>query len=372
MKDERDPLRGAGKVYAFTLGQTLKGKAGILTLAIVLLLAAVSVPATALLLKGETNTSGNMASGNGQEKTTGSGIISLLSEETFEKAGIRREQREILTSDYEVQQESAGEYLKTAGQDRFGVQFGAQMAYSIIMILLASLSGTYIIRSVVEEKASRLAEVLLVDVRPMALLTGKILAVMTYIFGLFVSMAAAFCISWAVTGNFLDLSVIGEWLRSAGITAQSFRISPATALILLVSLVLGYLIFAFLSGLFGSGCAQMEDVEPANVSVVLVVMAGYFLATFTAPFSDRAALTAAVSLFPVSGIFCAPVRYITGDIGMGLLLVSWALQALTAISLARLCAGLYEGLMLYRGRRLDLGGLLLAARGQKGKEENGQ
>ena len=63
---------------------------------------------------------------------------------------------------------------------------------------------------------------------------------------------------------------------------ETLQVSPVTALILVVSLLLGYLQVSLISGLVGTECSTTEDVEPANMAVVLLVMAGYMIATVAA------------------------------------------------------------------------------------------
>ena len=107
------------------------------------------------------------------------------------------------------------------------------MAYSIFVLMLCTFVSSYIIQKVIEEKASKLAELLMVSVKPLAMLLGKILAVMTYVFGLIVSLLAVMVASYAVTGRFADTSVVINQFTAMGINAESFRLSPAAVLVLL-------------------------------------------------------------------------------------------------------------------------------------------
>ena len=58
--------------------------------------------------------------------------------------------------------------------------------YSIVLMILVALTGSYVVSSVMEEKMSKLVENLLVSVRPLALILGKILAMMFYVFSMIV------------------------------------------------------------------------------------------------------------------------------------------------------------------------------------------
>ena len=63
----------------------------------------------------------------------------------------------------------------------FDANFAIQYGYSIVVMILCLLSASFIIRCIVTEKDSKLIELLMVSVSPLALLLGKILAVMTYV-----------------------------------------------------------------------------------------------------------------------------------------------------------------------------------------------
>lgn len=285
------------------------------------------------------------------------GMLSgLLDEARYVQQNAKPEQITALTSPYETHVESVAEYLEADETDDFDARFGVQMIYSIALLVLCTFVSSYIIQKVIEEKASKLAELLMVSVSPLAMLVGKILAVMTYILGLVGSLAAVMGLSYVITGQFADTTVLKQQIAAFGFSLGTLQVSPATALILVVSLLLGYLQVSLISGLIGTGCSSTEDVEPANLTIVMLVMAGYFIATITVGIGSNPVLATLVSLCPVSSMFCAPVRYMIGDIGFGMLALSWAIQLAVILFLAYVCARIYRALMMYRGNRMKLGG----------------
>lgn len=207
------------------------------------------------------------------------GMLSgLLDEARYAQQNAKPEQIAALTSPYETKVESVSEYLEEKTDD-FDTRFGVQMIYSVALLIVCTFVSSYIIQKVIEEKASKLAELLMVSVSPLAMLVGKILAVMTYILGLVGSLAAVMGLSYVITGQFADTTVLQQQIAASGISSETLQISPVTALILVVSLLLGYLQVSIISGLVGTGCSTTEDVEPANMTIVLLVMAGYMIAT---------------------------------------------------------------------------------------------
>lgn len=284
-------------------------------------------------------------------------ITEALDQARYQNLKADKAQIALLTSGYTTDTQEAEEYLNPQ-QDNTESRFSVQMVYSIAVIMLCTFASSFVIQKVVEEKASKLTEMLMVSVKPLALLAGKILAVMTYIFGELLIFAAAFGVSAVLTEKHTGVEIVRKLLASMQIDPETFRISMGTAVILLISLLLGYLTVSFLSGLLGAACSSMEDVEPVNMVVVLIVLAGYMAAVITMPLKAGAGLATAVSLIPVVSIFCAPVRFIVGDISFAVLLLSWAIQILVLVLLGLGCARIYRDLMLYRGNRMKMSRLI--------------
>lgn len=351
-------FRGTGKVYRFTLVQMIKGKANLLTLLFLILFAAASVPtATYFIGDGNVGTAGLSVGVPGQEAY---GTV-------WEELGILPEQASVLASPYDVQVKTAAEYFEPERAD-YSVRYGLQLTYCILVMLLCSFAISYVIHRVIEEKASKLSEFLMVSVQPLALLLGKILAVMTYIFLTMLSVCAAFALSFAVTGQFMDTSVIAGCLSFLGITPDLLRLSPLTVAVTAISLLLGYAMFSLLSGLLGAGCSTTEDEQPASVAAVILLTAGYAVANSTV-WIDQPLLTVLLCTFPFVSMYTMPMRYLTGAIGMPLVGISWLVQLLTIMLLAHMCAKIYRDLMLYRGSRIKIGGLFSMMRNGHGSKE---
>lgn len=232
------------------------------------------------------------------------------------------------------------------------MRFALQYAYAIIVMVLCLITASYVVRAIAEEKSSKLVELLMVSVRPLALLAGKILAMMVYILLMIGAMLAGAGASWLITGRFLDLS--GLNLGAAfGLNLGEIHLGIGLVLIMVICILLGYLTFSMAAGLAGCCCATMDDVEWANIKVVLLVMAGYLASCIFSAFVSGWA-SAAISLIPLISVFCAPVQYALGNISFGVLVLSWLLQAVVIAGLAVFSARVYNDLIIYRGSRVGL------------------
>lgn len=402
-------LSGTGQVYRFTLSQLLKSRANRVTLIIMVLLAAVSMPLTALL-GGETPETSDTAgltsvrvdnrtdlildfSGDAywadtdfsadagepdavvtvtgdetgyQVAVVGSesahaGELSQLAETArqavrdacLQAAGLSSRQLEALTA-------STGE--EDSHEDGFWVQYG----YSILAMILCLMSASYVIRAVVEEKDSRLVELLLVSVKPMALLAGKILAVMAFTFGWLLAMLAGFGVSCGLTAGLMGSGVLQKQL--SGLLAAVPRVqedlwqAAGVLLVLLVSLGLGYLTMSLIGGVAGACCSGMEDAGEATGPVMLLTMAGY-LASCVVGAVPSGPVAVFSTLCPIVSIFCAPVQFAVGNVSFWLVLASWAIQAAVIWGLLTLASRVYAGLIVHRGSRVKLRELMSMAKG---------
>ena len=402
-------LSGTGQVYRFTLSQLLKSRANRVTLIIMVLLAAVSMPLTALL-GGETpetsdtagltsvrvdnrtdlvldfsgdaywadtdfsadagepdavvtitgDETGYQVAVNGSE-TADAGELSQLAETArqavrdacLQAAGLSSRQLEALTA-------STGE--EDSHEEGFWVQYG----YSILAMILCLMSASYVIRAVVEEKDSRLVELLLVSVKPMALLAGKILAVMAFTFGWLLAMLAGFGVSCGLTAGLMGPGVLQKQL--SGLLAAVPRVqedlwqAAGVLLVLLVSLGLGYLTMSLIGGVAGACCSGMEEAGEATGPVMLLTMAGY-LASCVVGAVPSGPVAVFSTLCPVVSIFCAPVQFAGGNVSFWLVLASWAIQAAVIWGLLTLASRVYAGLIVHRGSRVKLRELMSMAKG---------
>ena len=243
--------------------------------------------------------------------------------------------------------------------------FAVEYAYSIVLLMLCMMSSSYIIRAVVEEKSSKLMDLLMVSVQPLALLCGKILAMMTVVFGTLLTLALGTWLSSAVTGMFLDTSVIGSGLGEMGISLAALNLGPATVVIVAVSLLLSYLTYSIMSGIAGASCSSMNDIEGAMLGVTFTALIGYIVACAVSAVPDRT-VAIVTSLLPVVSAFCAPAHYICGRIGLPVLLLSWVIQVGVIVMLALFGAAIYRDLVLYRGKRLRLRDMLRIVKSRGG------
>ena len=299
-------------------------------------------------------------------------VVWLVDLARIAKAGVTDAQLDILWGDYNVVLPGDGtmapdEFFDeeiTVDGDELMDGFWLQYGYAIVVMMLCLLSASYVIRTVVEEKDSKLVELLLLSVRPLALLTGKILAAMVYVVGYLVLVAAGWALSLLITGaifgresvsGVLDiLSALVPMLAAGGNGA-------VLAVVLVVSLLLGYLTMGIIGGLSGACCSSMDEINSASGTVTMITMVGYLGACIVSAIPGKG-LAVFSALCPILSMFCAPVQYARGGIEWWILLISWLLQLALVAGLAWLAARVYAELIIHRGSRVKWKELLAMAK----------
>jgi ABC-type Na+ efflux pump permease subunit len=282
-------------------------------------------------------------------------VTEALSLARWREAGIGDEQIKSAFTPFSVSSLSYNQYMNRqkdglpGGESYFWVSY----AYSIIVMMLVNFSTSYIVRSVVEEKASKLVELLMVSVKPLALLLGKILATMCFMVLNMFLLILSVAITVFVINNFTDMSLSPEILAAVGINLTSGGAGILLIPVVLISVVLGYLTFSIIGGIAGACCSNMEQIGAAVNIVSFLALFGYMTALFSSIFGSRE-LLAVFSLLPVVSIFVAPVTYASGIIGFGILFVSWLLQAAVVALLAAFGARVYGALLIHKGNRVGL------------------
>lgn len=283
----------------------------------------------------------------------------------YRTLNISDEQLAFVMGSWESDTQSLDSYLED--ENRFDTQYIVQLIYSIVVMMVSVLSVSYIIRTVIEEKASKLIELLMVSVKPLALIVGKILAAMTYVLMTMGGMVLGYVLSRAVCSQFMAVAPLTNMFAGAfTFSGNLTNMSIVFVIAVVISLLLAFLTFAIIAGLSATGCSSTEDTESATMGVTLLIMAGYMI-SIIATSSGSTALAYATSIIPVVSVFCAPIHYMMGTIGIGVLIVSWVLQAAVVILLAIFCARIYTSLLMHRGNRVKFTDMLSMAKTSSAK-----
>ena len=220
--------------------------------------------------------------------------------------------------------------------------FGYIVAF--LLYLMIAIYGQYILRGVMEEKTTRVAEVVVSSVPTDTLLAGKVLGVG--------AVAMTQQLVW-VASALLLIQVRRPILAAFGAAQAPFAlptISPTAAVALLLFFVLGFIFYASLFAAVGAMVNSDQDAQQAAMPVTLLLIASI---VFIQPIlmNPQSNLATVMSLLPFSAPILMPLRMTLTSVPWYELVGSLLGVALACVAAIWLAARIYRvGLLMY-GKR---------------------
>jgi ABC-2 type transport system permease protein len=222
----------------------------------------------------------------------------------------------------------------------------AGYTFFIVLILYGQLLtyGYWVSAGVVEEKASRVVEVVLSAIRPAQLLAGKVIGLgllglgnLLLIFGVGLGVAKA-------TGALdIDSAVLGA------------------AALALAWFVVGYAFYACAFACAGALVSRQEDLQSTMTPLTVMILVSFFLA-FAVRDNPDGTLAHITAFIPMTAPLTVPPRIVTGDIPAWEIVASLVVTVGAAALLIPVAARIYSGGILRTGSALKLRDAWRAAR----------
>ena len=211
----------------------------------------------------------------------------------------------------------------------------AAVAFVGVLLLYGQLFGygIWVASGVIEEKASRVVEMLLSAIRPKQLLLGKIVGIGTLGLAQLI-VISSFAIGLAFATNAIDVS--SSAFGAAGLVIGWF--------------ILGFAFYATLFAAAGSLVTRMEELQNVIVPINLTILVSFFI-SIGALQDPNGRLQVIASILPTSSALAMPVRIVLGAAPAWQIAVSLAALVGSTFLLVPLAARLYAGAVLRtRGR----------------------
>ena len=218
------------------------------------------------------------------------------------------------------------------------------LIFAFIFFITSQIFGLQIAQSVVEEKQTRIVEILVAAVPARALLAGKILAGTVLAFGQIALIAL--------------ITVVGMRFGDSGELLS--LLAPAIGWFLPFFL-LGFVLLAAMWAAAGALANRQEDVSAVSTPVQIAIMAPFFAVSFL---NDNPTAMTVLSYVPFSSPTAMPLRLFHGDAAGWEPLVSLALLLVGRRRVrGRRGPGVRGLAAAYQRPHLDPGGLALARDG---------
>ncbi|MDF9877579.1 ABC transporter permease [Cellulosimicrobium cellulans] len=208
----------------------------------------------------------------------------------------------------------------------------------ILLFMAIMISGQLIAQGVVEEKTSRVVELLLSTVRPWQLMAGKVLGI-----GL-VGLGQVALVVLAGVGTALGLGLVDTSTIDLG----------TAAVWALVWFVVGFVSYALLMAGLGALVSRQEDVGAVTTPVTFLMIVPYIVGVSVAPWAPDNPLVVWLSYVPLCSPLLMPVRIALGSAETWEALLALGLSLAVIPVLVWLAAKIYSNAVLRTGARVKL------------------
>ena len=225
-----------------------------------------------------------------------------------------------------------------------------------IVMMVNVMSGQQVASSIVTEKSTRVIEYLLISVKPLALMIGKITAMLTAVLLQMISMVVVLFISNKVSSSLSSSS--GENILSKYISKDIFQnFSFIHIVFCFILIILGLIFYATLAGLAGATVSRIEEMKDGLMVFTFLNIIGAYIgigAISVLMGNGMNGFVLFAYLFPISSPFILPGAILVGKASLPLIFAALALQVIFIALLFKFVAKVFETLILHNGNQIKI------------------
>ena len=265
-----------------------------------------------------------------------------------------------IINDYDFLNEIEGAETEAIGQSGFWVVYTA----IFVSYMIIAMSSGLISSKIVEEKANRIVEYLMTTVRPMALITGKIMAMMLVTFINCGVVGICAFISSKVAKNLFGKT--GADLLTSYVDAETLsNISADRIVLAIIVIMLGIFIYGIIAGLFGASVSKMEELQQGMRGYSMLILVAFLLSYASLMVMQDKGFNAFVwftVFFPFTSSMVMPGAMCLGEVTILGVIACIVIQIVSALILLWFVSLIYEGVIVATGEPIKIGKMFTMAK----------
>ena len=288
-------------------------------------------------------------------------IAKKITSENFQKVGLDTLAIKNAKADVSIKLEKATGEEALKGFNEIKVAVGGAFGYLIMMFII--LYGNMVMRSVIEEKTSRIIEVIISSVKPFQLMMGKIIGT---------SLAGILqFIIWAILGltaMFVVSSMLGVQMgATSGAQAQAMQAAQSTSgsqiqmyikelwnlpiATILISFVIyfigGYFLYSSFYASIGAAVDNETDSQQFLLPIIMPLILGVYIGFFTVINDPHGTVATVFSFIPLTSPIVMMMRIPFG-VPLWQIVLSMAILFATFFAVVWFAAKIYRvGILMY-------------------------
>jgi ABC-2 type transport system permease protein len=270
-----------------------------------------------------------------------SALNRALRQQRLIEANVDSRTREELFQPVEVQAVKIG----AGGRERdSGESFALVFGVGFVMYIAILMYGQIILGAVIEEKETRIAEILFSSVKPFTLMMGKLVGV---------SLVALTQLTiWGLAFGAFALYGAGV-LASRGISANIPNIPFSQYIYFGLFFLLGYFVYATIYALVGSMVTTAQEGGQLAVPIVLILVVSFYV-FFPVSRAPDSTFSFWVSMIPLSAPIAMLVRIVTQTPPFWQIALSLLIGFGSVLAIMWVAARVYRVGMLMYGKRASI------------------
>lgn len=287
-------------------------------------------------------------------------LFAAFEECRYDALKVDAAQRELLSAQVStsvLRADMDGNVVSEGDTSISGFEYWFLYGLLFIGMMICMMVGSQVATSVIVEKSSKVVEYLLTSVKPLAIIVGKVLAMLCVVMTEMVGLIVVFAASNAITGQKTGENVLAKLISPEVLG----KLNPVNIALGLIFIALGMIFYATLAGLAGATVSRMEEAGEGLVMFTISVLVGVYVGIGAAgsllgagdnPFAVFA------MLFPLSSPFLMPGAIVIGKAPVWIIVVSFVLLVALIALLFWFVARVYEALIVHNGNRIGIKQLL--------------
>ncbi len=268
----------------------------------------------------------------------------LTLRESLIRAGLDAEQARRIQTVPQITMESTEGEAAGADDTEQGFRYAIAYGSALVMYMVMLIYGMWVAQGVVEEKSTRIMEIMINAATPTDLMFGKVIGIglagLTQLLPMLI-VAAIGLLSQQWLADTLDVTGIDFSGVDFGL------ISVTLVVFFLTYFLLGFLLYAALYAGVGSLVSRQEDVQTIMTPMTMAAVLGFFGAIFTLGAPDST-LAQVVSIVPFTSPMAMVPRILLGEPATWEIALSIVLLAVTAVLAVMLAGRIYRmGVLMY-------------------------
>ncbi|MDJ0923295.1 MAG: ABC transporter permease [Acidimicrobiia bacterium] len=228
--------------------------------------------------------------------------------------------------------------LEPAETDEDNARQAAAIAGLMLLYISILIFGQFVMMGVMEEKQTRVVEVVLSRVKPTQILIGKVIGIGLLGLIQIVALGGAALLTLSVV-DIADIDLTNLGIEVLGL--------------LVLWYLLGYAFYSVMYGALGATISRQEDMQGVAMLPVLLILPGFFIAQLAIA-SPEGWLARVTSLVPVWSPMVMAVRSVVSDVATWEVAASILLLLLTTYGLVALGGRIYRGAILQTATKTKL------------------